>query len=173
MRTRIAALGAILSLSIPFATATAQANPCAAGGCGIVFDWGNGGAPPDVDRYYGSPDAMEAAFVKALNDAGWRVMPGSAMTITLRLTPQNGVICDAMEGTNTNRSCHTVSRAVASFASTDSTVKAPGRVDVVPRCPDSKKSPTFAQFGQFAGETLVYQVEKDGKGRHPNIKCRG
>ena len=171
MRTRVATLLALLVL--PLAAARAQSTPCGQS-CSIVFDWGNGGNPPEIDRMYGAPSAMESAFVKVLTDAGWHIVPGtssSSMIVTLRPVPANRVRCETMSGTNTDLSCHTVERATASFVSNDTSVKAPNRVDIIPRCSDPKAYPTFAQFGQFAGEMLVYQMA-GGKGARPSIKCR-
>lgn len=176
MRIEVVVLAGLLAGSIPSAS-QAQSGLCAQAACGVVFDWGNGGPPPDVDEIYGSPSALEKAFVKALDDAGWRTAPGSAsasasMTIMLRVTPQNRVRCDRVDGTNPDLSCHTVQRAVASFASSDSTVKAPNRIEVLARCAEAKNYPTFSQFGQYAAEMLVFQLEKGGKGSRPSLKCR-
>jgi hypothetical protein len=172
MRTRLAALLTVLAL--PVATLRAQdANPCGQA-CSIVFDWGNGGSPPDIDRIYGSPAAMESAFTKALTDAGWHITSataGSSMTITVRPTVANRVRCESMSGTNTDMSCHTVERATATFVSNDSSVKAPKRVEAISRCSDPKAYPSFPQFGQFAGEMVAYQVA-GGKGQRPSVKCR-
>jgi hypothetical protein len=171
MRTSIAVLVSVFAL--PLASARAQATPCGQS-CAIVFDWGNGGNPPDIDRMYGAPSAMESAFVKALNDAGWHITMGtssSSMILTLRPVTANRVRCETMSGTNTDMSCHTVERATASFVSNDTSLKAPNRVDIIPRCSDPKAYPTFAQFGQFAGELLAYQMA-GGKGSRPSIKCR-
>lgn len=170
MHTRTALLFVAATVALTSRAAHAQSNPCAQTGCVVTFDWGNGGAAPDDDKIYGTPAALESAFLRALSGAGWRVGSGTT-TLMLRLTPQNRVRCEAMEGTNTDMSCHTVNRAVASFASSDTSVKAPGRVEVVPRCSDPKNWPTFAQFGQYSGEMLVYQLEKGGKGPRPSLKC--
>lgn len=175
MRIGVIAFAGLLAGTMPTTTAHAQSSPCAQASCGVVFDWGNGGPPPDVDEIYGSPAALEKAFIKALDDAGWRSAPGSAsapMTIMLRLTPQNRVRCDRMDGTNPDLSCHTVQRGVASFASSDTTVKVPNRIEVLARCAEAKNYPTFSQFGQYAAEMLVYQIEKGGKGARPSLKCR-
>lgn len=171
MRTKAAAFFAALAL--PLVAVHAQSNPCAQS-CFIVYDWGSGGNPPDIDRMFGSPAAMEVSFAKALTDAGWRIVSGtgnSAMVITLRPVVQNRVSCDTMAGTNTDLSCHTVGRAIASFVSNDSSMKAPNRVEVVARCSDPKNYPTFQQFGQYAGEMIVFQMA-GGKGARPTVKCR-
>jgi hypothetical protein len=57
------------------------------------------------------------------------------------------------------------------FVSNDTAVKAPKNVDIVPRCSDPKAYPTFAQFGEFAGAMLAYQVA-GGKGSRPSLRCR-
>jgi len=170
MHTRISSLLLVFALASTARVVTAQSNPCAQTGCSVTFDWGNGGSAPDDDKVYGAPAGLESAFIRALNEAGWRTEAGTMM-IMLRLTPQNRVSCEAMAGTNTDMSCHTVNRAVVSFTSSDTSVKAPGRVEVVPRCSDPKNWPTFAQFGQYAGQMVVYQVEKGGKGPRPSLKC--
>jgi hypothetical protein len=157
----------------PLAALRAQSNPCGAG-CAIVFDWGNGGAAPDVDRIYGSPATMEARLTKALADAGWNIVdapPAAAVVLTFRPTIQNRVRCEKMSGTNTDMSCHTVERGTAMFVSNDSTVRAPQRVEVIPRCSDPKAYPSFAEFGQFAGETIAFQAG-GGKGSRPRLRCR-
>jgi hypothetical protein len=171
MRTRIAAL--LVALALPFAVVRAQSNPCGQS-CFLVFDWGNGGSPPDVDRMYGAPTSMESMLAKALSDAGWHIATGAtgaSMIVTIRPSVQNRVRCDSMGGTNVDMSCHTVSRAIATFVSNDTSVKAPSRVDVVSRCSDPQAYPSFPQFGQFAGETVAFQVA-GGKGTRPTLKCR-
>jgi len=175
MRIRNVAWIGLLAVIAPLSTIHAQTAPCARGGCNVVFDWGNGGAPPDVDDIYGSPAALEKTFVKALNDAGWQAgieSKTASMTILLRLTPQNRVRCDRVDGTNPDLNCHTVERGVASFTSTDTTTKAPNRVEVVARCAEAKNYPTFPQFGQYVADVLVFQLEKGGKGPRPSLKCR-
>jgi hypothetical protein len=174
MRIEVMAVVGLFATALPLSASRAQGNPCARVTCGVAFDWGNGGPPPDVDEIYGSPSTLEKTFVMALNDAGWRVATGSspAVTITLRLTPQNRVRCDRVDGTNPDLSCHTVERGVASFTSSDSTVKPPKRIEVLARCPEAKNYPTFSQFGQYAGEMLVFQLEKGGRGSRPVLKCR-
>jgi hypothetical protein len=171
MRTSTALAAALLVL--PLAVTRAQSNPCGKG-CAIVFDWGNGGAAPDVDRIYGSPSTMEAEFTKVLRDAGWAMTTGTtdaAIVLTFRPVVQNRVRCEKMSGTNTDMSCHTMSRGTVMFASSDSTVEAPHRVEIVPRCSDPKAYPSFAEFGRFAGEWVVFQTA-GGKGSRPSIKCR-
>lgn len=175
MRIEVIALGGLLAGAIPVAASRAQSSPCAQAPCNVVFDWGNGGPPPDVDDIYGSPATLEKSFLKALDDAGWPAVVGSTtatMTIMLRLTPQNRVRCDRVDGTNPDLSCHTVQRAVASFASSDTTAKVPNRIEVLARCAEAKNYPTFSQFGQYVAEMLVFQLEKGGKGSRPSLKCR-
>jgi len=171
MRTSVALLAALVVL--PFAAGRSQTNPCGKG-CAIVFDWGEGGTAPDVDRIYGSPSTMEAQFAKVLSDAGWQVVrgtPNASVVITFRPALQNRVRCEKMSGTNTDLSCHTVGRGTVMFASSDSAVQAPRRVEIIPRCSDPQAYPTFAEFGQFAGEMVVFQTA-GGKGSRPAIKCR-
>lgn len=172
MRTSIV-VAAALALAVPLTAATAQSNPCGKG-CAIVFDWGNGGTAPDVDRIYGSPATMEAEFVKVLKDAGWQIVtgtPSAAVVVTFRPVVQNRVRCEKMSGTNTDMSCHTVGRGTVMFASSDSTVEPPHRVEIVPRCSDPKAYPTFMEFGRYSGEMVVFQTE-GGKGSRPAIRCR-
>jgi hypothetical protein len=158
------------------ATARAQdaaTNPCQQVTCAIVFDWGGGRSAPDIDRIYGSPADMESAFMARLTEAGFHIATGTApMTITLRLTPQDRVLCDALPGVNPDYSCHTVGRGTVVFVANDSTAKAPARVDIIPRCSDPKIMPTFRQFGAYAAETVIYAVVNQGKGSRPQVKCR-
>ena len=155
--------------------ALGQTNPCTQN-CSVAFEWGNGGTPPDVDRIYGAPSSLESAFIKSLRDAGWNVSTGAptgGMSILVRLYVQNRVRCEAMSGTNTDMSCHTVGRGTVTFTSTDTTAKAPGRTEFLSRCSDPKSYPTFAQFGQYVGETLAYQIEHQSQGARPRLKCQG
>ena len=171
MRTSVALLAALAAL--PLAVARAQSNPCGKG-CAIVFDWGEGGGPPDVDRIYGSPRTMEAEFAKVLSDAGWAIVrgtPDASIVLTFRPVVQNGVRCEKMSGTNTDVSCHTVSRGTAMFATSDSTVQLPHRVEIIPRCSDPKAYPSFVEFGRFAGEMVLYQAA-GCKWSRPVIRCR-
>ena len=171
MRTSAALFTALVVL--PLASVRAQSNPCGRG-CAIVFDWGEGGTPPDVDRIYGSPATMEAEFTKVLADAGWSIVrgtPNASIVLTFRPVVQNRVRCEKMSGTNTDMSCHTVSRGTAMFATNDSTVQVPHRVEVIPRCSDPQAYPSFVEFGRFAGEMVLYQAA-GGKGSRPAIRCR-
>ncbi|HEY4307146.1 MAG TPA: hypothetical protein VGM82_21935 [Gemmatimonadaceae bacterium] len=171
MRSRVATLSALIAL--PIAAARAQSTPCGQS-CSIVFDWGSGGTQPDIDRIYGAPSSMESAFAKALSDAGWNVVDttsNASLIITVRPVVQNRVRCDTMGGTNVDMSCHAATRGVAVFVSNDTSLKAPSRVEIIPRCSDPLAYPTFAQFGEFAGQMVVFQVA-GGKGARPTIKCR-
>jgi hypothetical protein len=170
-----AALLAVLA-AMPFAALRSQANPnpCANSACAVVFDWGEGGAAPDVDRIYGSPATMEAEFAKVLTDAGWQLIRGTAnaaITMTVRPVVQQRVRCEKMSGTNTDMSCHTVVRGTVIFATSDSAAQAPHRVEIIPRCSDPKAYPSFLEFGRFAGEMVLYQAA-GGKGSRPRIACR-
>ncbi len=173
MRVSLAIVALMLPLAAPVRAQEAPANPCRAG-CSVLFDWGSGqAAAPDADRVYGAPGDIESAFIARLTDAGFRFVQGSApMTMTVRLSPQNRVLCDAMPGVNPDYSCHTVSRASVIFVANDSSVKAPGRVEIQPRCSDPKMYPTMRQFGVFAAETVIYTVLNQQKGSRPQVKCR-
>jgi hypothetical protein len=157
------------------AVAAAQSNPCADKACNVVFEWGSsGGSQPDVDRRFGAPADVEMAFIQGLNARGWKVAQnssGAGMTITVRLTPQNKVLCEAMPGVNPDYSCHTVSRAAVVFVSSDTAIKAPGRVDVNARCSDPKSNPTYKEFGRYASEWIGWTITDQGKGQRPAIKC--
>jgi hypothetical protein len=139
----------------------------------LVLEWGNGGTPPDPDRRYGSPSDLDAAFRGRLAEAGYKIVVNgqSATSITLRLTPQNRALCDSMEGTNSDYSCHTVSRGVISFSSTEASAKMPQRIDVSPRCADSKVSMSMAGFGRYAADLLIYALASDPKPARPTMKC--
>ena len=174
MRTRLIHLALFAGFAVP-AIAVAQSNPCAEHTCNIVYDWGNGGTSPDVDRRYGAPSELEANLTGGLASAGWRFASSgqtSSMTITVRISPQNKALCDTMPGVNPDYTCHTVSRAAIVFTPNDSTQKPISRIDVNPRCSDPKNYPTFAQFGKFAAETLIYTIVNEGKGQRPNVKCQ-
>lgn len=166
------ALGALLS---PVAARAQATRPCSTSPCNIVFDWGNGGNPPDVDRRYGAPSELESTFISGLQAAGFRLAASgqpSSMTITLRLTAQNRALCDALPGVNPDYSCHTVQRGAVVFTPNDSTQKQVSRIDVNPRCSDPKVFPRFAEFGRYAAEMLVYQLVNEGKSQRPSIKCQ-
>jgi hypothetical protein len=169
------AAATLSALLLPTEVRAQGGNPCAIGGCSVVFDWGNGGSSPDVDRRYGAPSDLESSFLSGLTSAGFRITSTgqpSAMTITMRISPQNKALCDTMPGVNPDYTCHTVQRASVLFTANDSTVKQLQRIEVNPRCSDPKVFPTFTQFGRFAAETLIFQLVNDGKGQHPAIKCR-
>lgn len=170
---RISTLVVAAVVAMPLAAVEAQSNLCGKG-CAIIFDWGEGGAAPSVDRIYGSPATMEAEFAKTLTDAGWQVVrgtPNASIVLTFRPTVANNVRCEKMSGLNSDNTCHTVGRGTVMFASSDSTVEAPHRVEIIPRCADPKAVPSFAEFGRFAGEMVVFQTA-GGKGSRPAIKCR-
>jgi hypothetical protein len=173
MRTRwIFAVAAVLASP---AVAAAQTNPCADRACTVVFEWGGSGSTqPDVDRRFGAPADLETSFLSALSNLGWKVSSSSgpsATMITVRLTPQNRVLCEAMSGLNSDYTCHTVSRAAIIFSSTDESVKAPGRIDVNARCSDPKSYPTYKEFGRYAADWAVWMVVAQQKGDRPGIKC--
>jgi hypothetical protein len=173
MRTKwILAIAACAAMP---AVAAAQTNPCADKACNIVFEWGSsGGSQPDVDRRFGSPADVELSFINGLAARGWKVATNGAssvVTITVRLTPQNKVLCEAMPGVNPDYSCHTVSRAAVVFVSTDTALKAPNRIDVNARCSDPKSSPSYKEFGRYAAEWVAWNVVEQGKGSRPAIKC--
>lgn len=174
MRISPIAFAAMLATaSAARAQEAAGSNPCQQVTCSIIFDWGGGRTAPDADRVYGNPSDMESAFLTRLTDAGFRIVPsGAGMTITLRLTPQNRVLCDALPGVNPDYSCHTVGRGTVLFVANDSSAKAPARVDITPRCSDPKIFPTFHQFGTYAAESVIYAVVNQGKGSRPQVKCR-
>jgi hypothetical protein len=157
------------------AVAAAQTNPCADRACNIVFEWGSsGGSQPDVDRRFGAPADVETSFLSALSSRGWKVATNSGssgMTITVRLTPQNKVLCEAMPGVNPDYSCHTVSRAAVVFVSSDTSLKAPGRIDVNARCSDPKSNPSYKEFGRYAADWVAWNVVEQQKGSRPTIKC--
>ncbi|HXT15218.1 MAG TPA: hypothetical protein VN706_06285 [Gemmatimonadaceae bacterium] len=179
MRTTLAksftasALSCALAL-IPVARVAAQQNnPCADKPCNVVFDWGGSATLPDPDRHFGLPSELEASFLSTLQSGGMHVTAGQAgsLVITVRLTPQDRVLCETMPGMYPDYSCHTVQRASVVFASSDASVKLPGRVDVSPRCSDPVLHPAYAAFGQFAAQTVIYTVLNGGKGDRPTIKC--
>jgi hypothetical protein len=174
MRTRWIVWTSILAIATP-ALGRAQTNPCAASACSIVFDWGNGGTAPDVDRTYGSPSEMEANFASTLTAAGFHLttaagQPASLM-ITMRITPKKNALCDSMPGVNPDYTCQSIDRASIVFTPMDSTQKGFSRIDVSPRCSDPKNLPTYAQFGRYAADYLIYTIVQNGKGSRPSVKC--
>jgi hypothetical protein len=174
MRTKWITLAIAVLVAAP-AVAAAQTNPCAEKPCNIVFEWGNSGAnPPDVDRRFGAPADLETGFLSALSAAGWKVATNagsSGVMVTVRLTPQNKVLCEAMPGVNPDYTCHTVNRAAIVFVSGDSAIKAPSRVDVNARCSDPKSNPTYKEFGRFAADWVTWNVVTQQKGQRPSVKC--
>ena len=71
--------------------------------CALVFDWGNGGSAPDVDRKYGSPSEVEASITRVLTGAGFHLTSAgqpASMTITVRLSEKKKALCDTMPGLN-------------------------------------------------------------------------
>lgn len=146
---------------------------CRDSACAVVFDWSNGGSPPDPDRRYGAPSELEAAFRARLTEAGYKIAanPPAPGTITLRLTPQTRALCDTMEGMNPDYSCHTVARAAILFSASDPKAAPSAHVDVSPRCSDPKVSMAMAKFGQYAAELVIYTLAADPKPGRPNAKC--
>src|SRR4029078_5819763 len=104
---------------------------------------------------------MESVFLSRLKDLGFKTSRGgdALSAITVRLTPLNRAICEAMSGTNTDYSCHTVDR-VAITGRQEETAKPIPRIDVIARCSDPKVSVAFAQFGRYAAEMLAYTVAR-------------
>ena len=139
--------------------------------CAVTFEWGNGNTPPDPDRRYGAPSDMESVFLSRLQELGFNTTRGGegASAITVRLTPLTRAICEAMSGTNTDYSCHTVDRAAITVRQQEG-VKPVPRLDVIARCSDPKVSITFAQFGRYAAEMFAYTVA-GSKGSRPSAKC--
>jgi hypothetical protein len=139
--------------------------------CSVVFDWG--GTQPDPDRRYGAPSDLEANFFARLREAGFNITTSNqgAMIVTLRLTPKKRALCDTMEGTSPDYSCHTVDRASIVFVPNDSSAKTIGRIDVTPRCSNPMVSITFPQFGNYAADWVAYTLNNDKKAQRPNAKC--
>lgn len=142
--------------------------------CVVVFEWGNSGSmPPDPDRRYGAPSDLEAAFQTGLQESGLQVSRTgqSPTTLRVRITPQNKALCDLAVGTNPDYGCHTVQRASITIEQNDTPKGGVRRVEVNPRCTDTKMSPTYRQFGQFAAEYFIYMVSGQQGKRPTTIKC--
>jgi hypothetical protein len=161
LRTSLGFVGLIALVAAPLAAQDSTRVLCRESACLLVFDWSNGSTPPDPDRRYGAPSDLESAFRSRLTAAGYKLATSApaSTTITIRLTPQTRALCDVMEGMNPDYSCHTVARATIT------------RIDVTPRCRDPKLSITMAQFGQYAGDLVVYTLAPDPKPGRPNAKC--
>jgi hypothetical protein len=169
-------LGVVGLIALVASALTAQDSThvlCRESPCLLVFDWSNGSTQPDPDRRYGGPSDLEAAFRARLTAAGYKIAttPSAPNTITIRLTPQTRALCDTMEGMNPDYSCHTVARAAIVFTSSEPNATQNSRIDVTPRCRDPKLSITMAQFGQYAGDLVVYTLSPDPKPGRPNAKC--
>jgi len=173
VRTSLGVLGLVALVAAPLVAQDTTHVFCRESACVVVFDWSNGSTPPDPDRRYGAPSELEAVFRTRLTQAGYKIAasPPAPGTITVRLTPQNRALCDSMEGTNPDYSCHSVARASVVFSASESNVAPNTRVDVSPRCSDPKLSMTMAKFGQFAADLVVYTLAPDPKPPRPNAKC--
>jgi hypothetical protein len=173
LRTSLGFVGLIALVAAPLAAQDSTRALCRESACLLVFDWSNGSTPPDPDRRYGAPSDLESAFRSRLTAAGYNLATSSTAptTITIRLTPQTRALCDVMEGMNPDYSCHTVARATILFSIGEPNANPNIRIDVTPRCRDPKLSITMAQFGQYAGDLVVYTLAPDPKPGRPNAKC--
>jgi hypothetical protein len=173
VRTSLGFVGLIALIAAPLAAQDSTHVLCRESACLLVFDWSNGSTPPDPDRRYGGPSDLESAFRSRLTAAGYKLATSASAptTITIRLTPQTRALCDTMEGMNPDYSCHTVARATILFSSGDPNANPNTRIDVTPRCRDPKLSITMAQFGQYAGDLVVYTLAPDPKPGRPSAKC--
>jgi hypothetical protein len=173
LRTSLGLVGLVLLAAAPLAAQDSTRVFCRDSACVVVFDWSNGATPPDPDRRYGAPSELEAAFRSRLTAAGYRIAtnPPASGTITLRLTPQTRALCDTMEGTNPDYSCHSVARAAILFSSSEPNAAPNTRIDVNPRCSDPKVSMAMARFGQYAADLVIYTLAPDPKPGRPNAKC--
>jgi len=173
MRKSLSIVGLALFAGRALAAQDSTHAICRDAPCLVVFDWSNGGSQPDPDKRYGAPSDLEQAFRGKLTAAGYKIATGSvgANAITLRLTPQTRALCDTMEGMNPDYSCHSVSRAAIVFSSSEPNASPIARIDVSPRCRDPKVAITMAQFGQYAGDLVVYTLSPDPKPSRPNAKC--
>jgi hypothetical protein len=173
VRISLGVVGLVALVSFPAVAQDSTHALCRASACLLVFDWSNGSTQPDPDRRYGSPSDLETAFRAKLTAAGYKLTasPPAAATITIRLTPQTRALCDTMEGMNPDYSCHTVARATILLSSGDPNAGSNNRIDVTPRCRDPKLSISMSQFGQYAGDLVVYTLAADPKSARPNAKC--
>jgi len=173
LRISLGFIGIVALAAAPLAAQDSTHVFCRESACVVVFDWSNGGSPPDPDRRYGASSELEATFRSRLTAAGYKIAanPPAPGTITVRLTPQTRALCDTMEGMNPDYSCHTVARASILFSATDPTAAPKAHVDVSPRCSDPKVSMTMATFGQFAADLVIYTLAADPKAARPNTKC--
>jgi hypothetical protein len=173
VRTSLGFVGLIALVGAPLVAQDSTHVFCRESACVVVFDWANGSTPPDPDRRYGAPSELEAAFRARLTQAGYKIaasLPAPG-TITLRLTPQPRALCDTMEGTNPDYSCHSVARASILFSASEASTAPNTRIDVNPRCSDPKLSMTMTKFGQFAADLVIYTLAPDPKPARPNAKC--
>lgn len=173
MRKSISIAALVVLAAAPLAAQDSTHAVCRDAPCLLVFDWSNGGSPPDPDKRYGSSADLEQAFRGRLTAAGYKLATSApaANTITLRLTPQTRALCDTMEGMNPDYSCHSVSRATIVFSASDPNASPIARIDVSPRCRDPKVAITMAQFGQYAGDLVIYTLSPDPKPGRPSAKC--
>jgi hypothetical protein len=173
VRISLGVVGLVALAALPLTAQDSTRALCRESACLVVFDWSNGSTQPDPDRRYGSPSDLESAFRAKLTAAGYKLTasPPAAATITVRLTPQKRALCDTMEGMNPDYSCHTVARGTILFSTGDASANPTARIDVTPRCRDPKLSISMSQFGQYAGDLVVYTLAADPKAGRPSAKC--
>jgi hypothetical protein len=145
--------------------------------CALVVDWGSGktSASYAADRKYGSGDDFEARIRSALADRGFRTKDAPAdgpLAITMRPTMRAKVMCDAMPGTGTDKTCTAMTDLAVTFASADTSVKAPGAMRIANRCGSGDTFMTMSQFAQFSADMIYYNLEGAAKKeQRPVSKC--
>ena len=153
------------------------AAPCHELLCALVFDWGSGktSATYGADRKYGSGDDFEAKFRSALAGHGIRTKDAPAsgpLTITLRPTMRSKVMCDAMAGVSTDKSCTAMTDLAVNFTSSDPAAKAPGALRISNRCGSPDTFMKMSEFGQYAADMLYYSLEGETKKeQRPVSRC--
>jgi hypothetical protein len=151
--------------------------PCHLQACGLVIDWGSGktSATYPADRKYGSGDDFEAKIRTALADHGFKVKDAPAdgpLALTMRPTMRAKVMCDAMAGTNSDKNCTAMTDLAVTFASADTSVKAPGAMRIANRCGGSDTYMTMNQFAQYSADMIYYNLEGAAKKEpRPVSKC--
>src|SRR5439155_6227696 len=119
----------------------------------------------------GAPSELEAGLRNRLRDGGFTLGAGEGATImTVRITMNNSALCDALPGTGSSYKCKTASRAAVVFSG-GSMAKPVPPIDVIPRCGDPKTNLTYAQFGEYLADFILYTLSPEPKPKRPAAKC--
>ena len=181
MRLHAARLTVLLVVALATSAARAAAQevpvPCKDATCALNIDWGGGKTsanyPPD--KRYGSGDDFEQRFKSALREKGLRFQDtplDGAITMVVRPTMTAKVMCDAMAGINTDKSCTAMTLLAVTFTNAPAGAKAPGAMRITNRCGAGDIYLGHREFAQYSAEMIWFQlVGQAAKAERPRVNC--